>query len=92
MERVGVRALRERLSSYLDRVERGEPLEITDRGRVVARLEPPHRSADALDQLIDDGVVMPPLTRGGIDGFSLPRGSASSEGSDALDELREERI
>jgi prevent-host-death family protein len=92
MERIGVRAFRERLSSYLDRVERGEPLEITDRGRVVARLEPPQRSDDALDQLIDEGVVMPPRTRGGIDGLPLPRGGASTKGSDALDELREERF
>ncbi len=92
MERIGVRAFRERLSSYLGRVERGESMEITDRGRVVARLEPPQRSGDALDQLIDEGIVIPPRTRGGLEELPLPPGRASSKGSDALDELREERF
>ena len=39
-ESVGVRELRQNLSRYLDRVKAGEELEVTERGRLVARLVP----------------------------------------------------
>ena len=41
MKSVGVRELRQRASELLRRVERGESLEVTDRGRPVAVLSPP---------------------------------------------------
>jgi prevent-host-death family protein len=41
MTTVGVRELRQRASELLRRVEGGETIEITDRGRPVARLSPP---------------------------------------------------
>jgi prevent-host-death family protein len=41
MTSVGVRELRQRASELLRRVERGETIEITDRGRPVAVLSPP---------------------------------------------------
>jgi prevent-host-death family protein len=37
---IGVRELRQNLSRYLRRVKQGEPLTVTERGRVVARLVP----------------------------------------------------
>jgi prevent-host-death family protein len=40
MERVGIRELRQNLSRYLDRVKEGESLEVTEHGRIVARLSP----------------------------------------------------
>ena len=40
MTRVGVRELRQRASELLRRVEDGESIEITDRGRPVAMLSP----------------------------------------------------
>jgi prevent-host-death family protein len=40
MDSVGVRELRQRASELLRRVERGESIEITDRGRPVAVLGP----------------------------------------------------
>ena len=40
MERVGIRELRQNLSVYLRRVQAGQRLEVTERGRPVARLEP----------------------------------------------------
>lgn len=40
MNRVGVRELRQRASELLRLVERGETIEITDRGRPVAMLAP----------------------------------------------------
>jgi prevent-host-death family protein len=41
MASVGVRELRQRASELLRRVERGETIEVTDRGRPVALLSPP---------------------------------------------------
>ena len=40
MDRIGVRELRQHASRYLERVAHGESLEVTDRGRPVARLVP----------------------------------------------------
>ena len=40
MEAIGVRELRQHASRYLERVRQGETLEVTDRGRPVARLVP----------------------------------------------------
>lgn len=40
MDRIGVRELRQHASRHLARVAAGESLEITDRGRPVARLVP----------------------------------------------------
>ena len=50
MRSIGVRELRQQASRYLREVERGEPIEVTDHGRPVARLVPLPRSgrADAL--------------------------------------------
>ena len=41
MATIGVRELRQRASELLRRVERGETIEVTDRGRPVAILSPP---------------------------------------------------
>jgi prevent-host-death family protein len=41
MASVGVRELRQRASELLRRVEQGETIEVTDRGRRVAVLSPP---------------------------------------------------
>jgi prevent-host-death family protein len=41
MAAIGVRELRQRASELLRRVERGETIEVTDRGRPVAVLVPP---------------------------------------------------
>ena len=40
MDRIGVRELRQHASRYLARVEQGETIEVTDRGRLVALLVP----------------------------------------------------
>jgi prevent-host-death family protein len=64
MTTVGVAQLRQNLSEYLRRVERGERLVVTDRNRPVAELGPPPATGDALDRLIADGRVSRPLRRG----------------------------
>lgn len=40
MADVGIRELRDHLSRYLERVQAGEELTVTDRGRPIARLVP----------------------------------------------------
>ena len=58
--RVGVRELRQNLSVYLDRVKKGETLEVTEHGQPIAQLGP--RSAkpvSRIDQMIADGRITP---------------------------------
>lgn len=55
---VGIRALRDRLSEFVDRVRAGEELVVTDRGRAVARLVPIDHER-TLDRLIREGLVEP---------------------------------
>jgi prevent-host-death family protein len=55
MGRIGVRELRQHASRYLARVLQGETLEVTDRGRPVARLIP--LQADAWADLVAAGKV-----------------------------------
>ena len=45
MRRVGIREVRQKLSSLIEDVKKGREILITDRGRVVARLVPPHRTS-----------------------------------------------
>lgn len=49
MERVGIRALKNRLGHYIRRVRAGHPIEVIDRGEVVAELVPPSRSTTNTD-------------------------------------------
>ena len=56
MERIGVRELRQHASRYLARVRAGETIEVTDRGRPVARLVP---ISDRYQDLIDRGEIIP---------------------------------
>jgi prevent-host-death family protein len=58
MERIGVRELRQHASRYLARVRAGETIEVTDRGRPVARLVP--IGEPSWDDLIAAGIVTPP--------------------------------
>ena len=58
MADVGIRELKQRLSEYLDRAERGEVLRVTDRGRPKAMLGPvPGRAR--IEEGIRAGWIMP---------------------------------
>lgn len=85
---VGVAELRRNLSRYLRRVERGERLLVTDRNRPVAELGPPPATGAALDRLIAEGRVTPPLGRGFPPPLSLEGDPYAL--SRALDEVRGE--
>src|SRR5437870_13400313 len=54
MDRVGIRELRQNASAVLRRVAAGEIVEVTDRGRAVARIVPMHE-ASRLEQLQAEG-------------------------------------
>jgi len=54
MRAIGIRELRQHASRYLRDVERGETIEVTDRGRPVARLVP-IASETQLDDLVASG-------------------------------------
>lgn len=64
MESIGVRELRQNASRYLARVAAGETLQITARGRPVARLVPP--AEDSWEEMIARGEVIPPELPGGL--------------------------
>jgi prevent-host-death family protein len=52
---VGIRQLRANLRAYLDRVQAGEEVVITDRGTRIGRIVGPSK----LDQLVNEGIVTP---------------------------------
>jgi prevent-host-death family protein len=54
MQRVGIRELRQNATAVLRRVAGGEVIEVTDRGRAVARIVPMHE-ASPLEQLLAEG-------------------------------------
>ena len=89
MNTVGIAELRQNLSRYLQRVERGERLVVTDRNRPVAELGPPPSSGAALDRLIAAGRVSRPVRRGLPEPLELTGDPYVL--SRALDEIRGER-
>ena len=61
---VGVRELKNHLSSYLDRVKAGEEITVTEHGRPIARLTATAPDVDRRAALIEAGIVRPaPATR-----------------------------
>ncbi len=86
MSDVGIRELKEHLSEYLDRAERGETLRVTDRGRPKALLGPvPGRAR------IEDGIRAGWITPGsGAPLGSAPRSKSSKRVLDVLAEDRGE--
>ncbi len=89
--RVGVRELRQNLSVYLRRVEKGETLEVTEHGRLVARLTPaPAPETSVLDRMIAEGRATPASRPFSSlpDPIKLPPGGPSL--SEALRQMREE--
>jgi len=65
MERVGIRELRLNASQLMARVEHGESVEVTSRGRLIARIVPV-RPAGGLAQLVAEGLATPPEEDGDL--------------------------
>jgi prevent-host-death family protein len=89
-KRVGVRELRQNLSKYLRRVERGERLEVTERGRPVAVLAPIGAPTSAMERLIATGRATAPTTD--ILELLPPPGRVSTAASEALLDDRADRL
>lgn len=66
MERIGVRELNQNTSQVLARVSGGETLEITDRGRPVARLVPVGDDRSTLARLVATGRANAPTSVGPV--------------------------
>jgi prevent-host-death family protein len=83
---IGIRELRDNLSRYLRRVETGERIAVTVRGRVVAELVPPGQALGRgvqarLAALVASGAVRPPSDADAPmewPDIALPKGTASA--------------
>ena len=89
MKIAGIRELKAHLSAYIHKVQAGEVVLVTDRGKIVAEMRPPGSVAESGDvrelryrTLVDRGVIRPastPEDRAWLKGtFHLKRGSAKA--------------
>ena len=78
---VGIRALQQNASAVIARVASGETVDVTDRGRLVARLVP--ATDGPLDDLVRAGSARPPRRAM----HELPSALPAPEGSPALGTL-----
>ena len=86
---IGVHELNLQGSPVMERVRRGEVVEITDRGRLVARLVPAAPAPEPLERMVAEGRAVPPIAGGPL---PLPPvlGDAGVDAAGALAALREE--
>jgi prevent-host-death family protein len=83
MVRIGVRELNQHTSKYVAMVKDGETVEVTERGRLVARLVPPARTGTILDEFVASGRVTAPTTSW----HELPPPDDSAAGVSVAEEL-----
>ncbi len=84
MDRIGLRELRQNASRYIARVAQGETVEVTQRGRLVARIVP--AVEDPWADLILRGEVIPPESSEDL--LADPPVDYGFDASAALQELR----
>lgn len=90
--RVGIRELRQNLSVYLRKVRRGETLEVTERGALVALLAPLPQTGDVIERLAAEGRLVQ-RAKGRLADLPPPlRVKLPKPTSEILDELREDKI
>jgi prevent-host-death family protein len=93
-KRIGIRELRQHASVYVDLAEKGYTVDITNRGRLVARLVPAQEAESPLERLIAAGVLRPAEEPGNLlniePGPPVPPGQPTI--SEILQELREDRL
>jgi prevent-host-death family protein len=90
--RIGIRELRQHASVYVDLAEKGQTVDITNRGRLVAQIVPAGHSTSPLERLIADGVIQAAEEQASLlDLEPLPAVPAGREtASEALRRMREE--
>ncbi|MBL7256738.1 type II toxin-antitoxin system Phd/YefM family antitoxin [Paractinoplanes lichenicola] len=89
MDTIGIRELNQNTSQVLARVSGGETVEITDRGRPIARLVPVGDDRSTLTKLVAAGRAVPPTSTGPV---PLPPslGDEDVDVAAALTEMRDE--
>jgi prevent-host-death family protein len=89
---IGIRELRQHASVYVDLVEKGQTVDITNRGRLVARLVPARDVESPLERLIAAGILQPAEDPGSL--LDIEPAPAVPEGrptaSEILLKMREE--
>ena len=88
-QRIGIRELRQHASVYVDLVERGYTVDITNRGRLVAQMVPVRDPDSPLERWIAKGVIERAEDEGSvleIEPYTGAPGDASA--SEALGQLR----
>jgi prevent-host-death family protein len=88
MKQIGIRELNQHASRVIDRVRNGEVIEVTDRGRPVARVVPITDTPGLLGRLVQEGRAIPPAARGTI---PMPPVAGDAQRS-ASDEVAEGRL
>ncbi|MEP7360897.1 MAG: type II toxin-antitoxin system prevent-host-death family antitoxin [Chloroflexota bacterium] len=92
MARIGIRELRQNASEYVRRAEKGEVIEVTDRGRPVAQLTPLPQPMSVLDRWILEGKATRATGNWADLGPPVPLPPGSPTTQQILDELREDTI
>ena len=91
-KRIGVRELRQHASVYVDLAEKGYTVDITNRGRLVARLVPIEEPESPLERLFAAGILEPAEDPGDLLDVepypAIPDGRPTA--SEILQQMREE--
>jgi prevent-host-death family protein len=87
MEQIPIRILNQDTAGVLARVELGETVEVTNRGRPIARIVP--IAVDTMADLIANGAVAPPTVTGPVPMPTLPA-QAGPEAGQLVSDLRDE--
>lgn len=87
MRRIGVRELRQNASVYLGLVQEGEVIEVTMRGRTIARIVPAAESR--WDRLMTEGHIRPPVEGARLEDVEPVPSESGLSASEALQRMRE---
>ena len=88
-QRIGIRELRQHASVYVDLVERGYTVDITNRGRLVAQMVPVRDPDSPLERWIAKGVIERAEDEGSVLEIEPYTGAPSgASASEALGQLR----
>jgi prevent-host-death family protein len=92
---MGIREITRQTSKVIHRAAAGEVVVITEHDRPIALLVPLPRTGDpAIDQMIQDGELMPPSDPRGVDALLAITPVPASDNTDSatiISELREDR-
>lgn len=86
-----MRVLNQQTASVMARVERGETVEITNRGKVVARIVPATPGSGELDDWIADGRAVAATIRGPIP-MPTVKAPPGEDAAELIRQLRDEEF